>query len=608
MAAKRLKNRRTPLSAAVPAPVPVQDLVMPSVDRSKETFFLKALILLLACLWVYAPAYHGDWLWDDDQLVIANPVMKEPGGIWKIWFAPRGADYFPLTMSTLWAEWQIWGANPTGFHMVNIILHAVGSLLVWRVFRQLGVPCAWLGALIYAVHPLNVESVAWISERKNTLSLPLFLASASFWLRYDTEKQTRHYVWSVVLFLLAMLAKTSVVMFPVVLLLHAWWKRGTITFRDIRNSVPFFLISLVLGIVTYLFQNSRAIGHEVIPIGGALSRAATAGMSLWFYLWKSLWPSGLMPIYPRWQVDPPSWWQIVLPWLGVLVVAGVLWNKRATWGRHALFGLGFFALILLPILGFVKISYMRISWVADHFVHVPLLGITALMAAFAGQIATAMRQRIYRGFLSELISVMMALAVVSWLAVRSFQLAEIYKDEDALWNYTLSKNFDAWQAHNRLGVRKMFRGEEDEAMEHFRNAVRLRPDLGETQNNLAVALQQRGRKAEALKHFRLAAEASPNDLATLTSLAHSLHENGHLAEAFEKFKLLAERKPDDPEILLNYGILLCSKGEFDAGIAHLRKALEIRPDFEAAKGVLERAIRERNAHGSPALPQPGSAP
>ena len=341
--------------------------------------WLRAAVIVLAGTWVYWPALRGGWLWDDGLEIARNELLHRPGGWWRAWVAPAGLDYYPLKDSLQWVQWHLWGDHTLGYHLTNVGLHLLGALLVWRLLACLGARLGWIGGLLFAVHPLAVESVAWISELKNTLSLPLLLAAMICFVEFDDGceggsaggaaqrvgdppspgfgglRNALHlYLWSIVFFLAAMLAKSSVVMFPVVLLLHAWWRRGRITRRDLRASAPFFAISLALGVVTVWFQQHRAIG---LPAAAPtfLLRLAGAGRAIGFYLAKGAFPTGLIPIYPRWNPDLVSPWQ-ALSWV---VIAGALlgfWVKRATWGRHALLGSGWFLVNLLPVLGIIPMA------------------------------------------------------------------------------------------------------------------------------------------------------------------------------------------------------------------------------------------------------------
>jgi len=566
-------------------------------------FLLHAAIILLAGLWVYSPTYHGDWLWDDDQLLTQNPVVQSGSlrGLAKLWFNPDGADFFPLSYTALWAQWPFFGPQPTGYHVTTIVLHLIGSLLVWALLNRMRIPGAWLSGLIFAIHPVAVESVAWVSETKNTLSLPLFLLSCICWIEQDeaTEgpRRTRFYMLSIACFLLAMLAKTSMVGLPVLCLLHAWWKRGTVTLQDAVRTAPFFLISIVLGIITIQYQHGRAIGAEKILVGGVASRIATAGMAILFYLKQIVWPITLLPIYPRWEVDPPKAWQF-LAWPVIAAVAAWLWANRGTadrpgWGRHAIFGIGFFLLMVAPVLGFVTISYMRITWVADHFIYLPMIGVIALIGAAATRwyerAAESSRPLILAGGA-------IALATFGMLA---FRYANAWASEDALWTHTLKTNHNAWQAHNRLGAKKFSRGDVEGGYYHFTQSTRLRPDLGETHNNLGSALSAKGRLDEAIKEFAEACKLTPHVPAMQMNFANALFQAGRFAEAGDVFRGLLKKAPKNAALLNNYAVTLYKQGNREEAVRHFRAALEIDPSMKDARDGLSVALGAPPAEAAP---------
>ena len=383
-----------------------------------------------------------------------------------------------------------------------------------------------------------------------------------------------------------MFAKTSVVTMPLVILLHAWWKRGRIAWQDILRSAPFFAISLVLGIITIYYQHGRAIGQETILVGGVLPRIATSGMLILFYLWTIVWPVHLLPIYPRWEVDPPKLWQF-LAWPVILGAAAWLWSKRETWGRHALFGFGFFLLMVLPVLGFITISYMRITWAADHFIYLPMIGVISLFGAAASlwykQIEDSAKPVCVAG----------TAILLGALGFLSFRYANAWANEDALWTHTLIYNHDAWQAHNRLGAKKFARGDVESAFYHFTNSTRLRPDLGETHNNLGTALSAKGRLNDAIVEFAEACRVTPHVPAIQVNLANALAAAGRFGEAGDKYKDLIAREPGNAALINNYGVTLYKQGEKEKAIEQFRKAIAIAPNMKDARESLAVALGEK---------------
>ena len=494
-------------------------------------------------------------------------------------------------------------------------------------------PGAWLGGFLFAVHPVCVESVAWVSELKNTLSLPLFLLAASEYVRFDDlagesagpaaaqvlRRANRHYAWAVACFLLAMLAKTSMVAFPVVILLHAWWKRNAVTVRDLVCAGPFFLISLVLGLITVAFQHGLGIGNEQMLVGGFSSRLATAGMAILWYLRLLVWPNELLPTYPRWEVDPPRAWQF-LPWALIAAGAWWCWRNKSTWGRHLILAAGFFLLMVSPVLGFVTISYMRITWTADHFLYLPMIGFVGVVAAGLawGYERTPGSQRTWIACGTA--------TLIGILAVLSFRYATLWASEEALWTYTLARNETSAQAHNRLGLRKAARGQFEDrsptvriedlgAFHHFMRAAVIRPNLGEGHVNLGNCCSElfqlatsRRDTALAEKYLALAvdeyAEAyrlsrgMPTFRRTVCrNLVKTLVQGGRFDEAAQKSREFLAEDPDDADICNTFGVALSNSGHIDEAISQYRRALEIAPGFVEARKNLEAAVRATRPGG-----------
>lgn len=597
-------------------PARVEKPAAPAPAQESRNLTFKVLIILLSGLFIYAPVFHGGWLWDDDQEITANGVLPDPAGLVKIWTGNAGADYFPLKATVQWLFFRVNGTNQTGWHLLNISLHLLNALLIWKLLSRLKVPEAWLGGLLFCIHPILAESVGWVSELKNTLSLPLLIFSMLAWINFDERKRSADFVLAVVFYIAAILCKTSVVMYPFVILLYAWWKRGRLSINDILCSAPFFLISLVMGLLTIHFQFGRAIGSETIPVAniltmsGFLSRTATAGMAILFYFWKCVLPIGLLPIYPRWEVDPPSWWQF-LPWPIIAGVFAWLWTKRATWGRHVLFGLGFFVINLFPILGFITMSYMRITWVADHFVYLPIIGLIGLATAAAGtaydKAATDVRQWLFGA----------GVALFAALVIWSHRYAGIFVNEYEMWTYTLKSNPNAWQAHSRLGKVMLEMGNNDAAFHHISESVRLRPDLAETHNNYGAMLEKKGEVEGALEQLRTAVRIAPDIIIYKVNLGSLLVRSGKYEEGAKLYEILLngdpaqpdfKGDPDNPTFLCNYGVALYFLGRNDEAIANFEKALKINPDLKDAKENLAAALKKRAGDGgAPAVqPQPGA--
>ena len=342
---------------------------------------LWGLLIVLITMAAYLPALRGGFIFDDDALITGNRLIKASDGLHRFWFTTEAPDYYPLTWSLWWLEWRLWGASAAGYHAVNILFHAVNAVLVWLVLRRLKIPGAWLAGLVFALHPVNVATVAWISEQKNTLSMLFYAAAILWYLRFDEQGKKRWYILSLAAFLLALLSKTAVVMLPMVLLGCMWWLYSRIRRKDWLRSLPFFGLSLALGLTTIWFQHNRAMGGYEIRTSSFLSRLAAAGWVPWFYLYKALWPIRIFARFIRmWNVDA-SLWVSYLPGMALLVCLALFWWKRASWGRPLLFALGYFVVTLFPVLGFFDQGFYACSLVADHWQYISIIAIIALASA-----------------------------------------------------------------------------------------------------------------------------------------------------------------------------------------------------------------------------------
>ena len=574
--------------------------------KSKLLWLLQAAAIVAAGIWVYAPALRGDWLWDDVVEVSRNPVLREPAGaIGRIWSAPAGADYFPLKTTVQWAEWHLWGDHRLGYHLTSVALHLLSALLFWRLLRKLfarggGSPDSlgpWLGGLIFAIHPLAVESVAWISELKNTLSLPPLLLAMTLYVDGfrggpDARPSPKRRLLALAWFLVALLAKSSVVMFPFVLLLFGWWRRGRIARADRWASAPFFVLSLGLGLVTLWFQLHRAVGEAGLAIGGWPSRVAGAGLATLFYLGKFLWPANLLLIYPRWHLTPPSPAQF-LPWVVIAAGLGWLWAGRDQggkpgWRRTVLFGLGCYGVNLAPVLGFVPMAYLRLTWVADHFAYVPMLGLAGLAAAGAGAAAERARSRPGLGA----IGAVLIAGVCALLAGDAHRSASFFRNEETVWRHTLQGNPESWTAHNDLGLVLAADGRLAEAVPHYREALRLKPDFANAHNNLGLALGATGRTAEAIAQFQEAIRIESDYAEAHSNLGIALVATGRTAEAIAQYQEAIRIRSDYAEAHNNLGVALRGLGQTPEALAQFEQAVQGQPDFAEAHNNLGLALHE----------------
>lgn len=576
---------------------------------SKWKILLQALLIVAIGVWVYWPCLHGGWLWDDDTLIAHNGTLRRLPGLWTIWFTVPETDYWPVTFSALWVQWHLWGTNPLGYHLCNLVLHLSSGFLLWRLFNKLGLRWGWLGGLVFVIHPLTVESVAWMSEVKNTLSLFFFLLSLAAFIDYDSSKNECGYLGSLFLYIIAMLCKTSTVMLPTVLLLYAWWKRGHITRLDLKSTAPFFAMALIFGSITIYLQGVHTGEDPAVASVGVISRLVGGGVAICFYIEKFLLPAGLLPVYPRWALDPPSLLQVAtLPLLALLL--GGLWKCRRGWSRHVLLGGGFFLLTVLPVLGLLKMSYCNISLVADHFVYLPLIGVIGIevagLEAIYGRLAI-----IGRPFYA---SSVVALGIL--LAWESHEYAKVWISSKALWTYTTERNSGSALAHYNLGsdlaktpgrlldaisqykialaiqpnyaeahcnlgnALSNIPGHLPEAISEYQTALRINPNLAETHNNLGRVLQTLpDQLPNAISEYRTALRIKP-DFAEAHYNLGAAEEGipGHLTDAISEYETAVKLKPDFVEAHYCLALLFADSGRLPEAIAELKATLQFKPD------------------------------
>lgn len=549
---------------------------------------LAALLLLALTVIAYLPAWHAGFIWDDDDYVTGNMSLRSVGGLWRIWSDVNATpQYYPLVHSMFWLEYHLWGLHPLGYHLVNVLLHAGAALLLWRVLERLQAPGAWLAAAIFAVHPIEVESVAWITERKNVLSAVCYFAAALAYLHFVelADRRDRRCGWfyggALVLFVGALLSKTVTASLPAALLLVTWWKTGRLSVKDIVRSAPFFIVGIGLGLLTAWIEK-----HHVGAQGGEWAftpgqRLLIAGRAVWFYAGKLFFPANLVFNYPRWTIDTGAWWQWAFP-VAATGVAGVLWAVRRRIGRGPLVAVLFFGGTLVPALGFINVFPMRYSFVADHFQYLAGAGLIALAAAGISRVL-ATRPRSMLPVCAVLLAV---LGLLTWRQCR------MYSDVETLWRTTIDRNPDAAIAHINLGCMLLGKGLLDEAETHLEKGVQLRPDQADAHYNLGVVLFQKGRFAEAQREYERALEIQPDYGSAQNNLGSSFIRGGRLNEAVMYYQALLERYPNNATLHNNLGYAWQQQGRLADAIGEYRQAVRLQPamsdaDYNLANALLQ---------------------
>jgi len=541
--------------------------------------------LLLATLSAYYPAWHGGILWDDDSHITRNE-LRSAEGLQRIWF-DLGAtqQYYPVVHSVFWFLHKLWGDDTLGYHLANVILHAMSAFLVAVILRRLAVPGAGLSAVIFALHPIQVESVAWISELKNTLSGALCLGAALAYLHFDKDRRKRHYALALTFFVLALLSKSVTATLPAALLVVFWWQRGRLNWRrHVLPLMPFFVLGAAAGWLTTWVERTL-IGAQGAEFHFTLiERFLIAGRVIWFYLSKLLWPANLIFVYPRWQVNQSTWWQYLYP-LGVaaLLVGLWLWRKRS---RAPLAAALIFWGTLFPVLGFFNVFPFRFSFVADHFQY--LAGI-AIIALFSAGLASVAKHWNFHPRQGAAVTLLLGgtLAFLAWGQSRQYANAE------TLYRTTISRNPSCWMAHVNLGKLELDSAIE-EAVAHFTEALRLKPDLTEARHNLGNAVQRLGRLEEAVSHYEEVLRLKPDFAEAHNNLGNALQKLGRPEEALRECHEALRINPDYPEPHYNLGVTLQAMGRLDEAVTHFKEALRLRPDNAEAHNDIGNVLQSMN--------------
>jgi protein O-mannosyl-transferase len=593
---------------------------LPSLLPAAHPWLTGALILLAITFLAYIPAILGGFIWDDDAYVQHNAALRSLIGLWNIWaHTSTTPQYYPLVHTTFWIEYHLWGADggaAVGYKIVNVLLHAISAILLWRLLRFLQLPGAWLAAAIFAIHPVQLESVGWITERKNVLSGVFYLLAFRSYLNAigeDGEWKMENgkdrlapssilhppfssYFLSLLFFLLALFSKTVTATLPAAILLVLWWKRGRLRIRDFIPLIPFFVIGIVMGGVTGYLERTQVGAHGpewsmLTPI----DRVLIAGRAIWFYAGKLFLPINLSFIYPRWNIHPHQWWQFVFP-LGVIIAVFILWFLRRRIGRGPLTAVLFFIGTLFPALGFANVYPMRYSFVADHFQYLASIGLISLFSAIVAS-----------SKLRTAIGTILILTLGSLTFARGF----VYHDRETLWRDTLSKNPDSWMAHTNLGhalhakgddigaaaqyqialqdapevadthlnaaISRAIAGDFDGAIAECRRAIEINPSFVDAYANMAKAYLSKGNLPEAETAARKAIEIAPNYPLGHYMLARALELSGQLSQAAAEYTAALATNPDDADAHFHLANILVQMRQGPAAIDHYQASLAIDP-------------------------------
>lgn len=552
------------------------------------------LLLAAITIFAYRPAWNGGFLWDDDDYIIKNDLLTASDGLQRIWFSlDSPSQYFPLVYTTFRIERALWDLNPSGYHWVNLLLHVANALMVWRLLVRLKVPGAWLAGAIFALHPVQVESVAWITERKNVLMGFFFLLTLLAWIAFideRTKRPWRFYALALVVYVLALSAKSTACTLPAALLLILWLKKTPITKQRLIQIVPFVVLSIGMGVLAIWWERyHQGTNRMVFQFLSPIERILVASRAVWFYLSKLIWPSNLTFIYPKWNISPAHVLDYIWLLAGIVLCVAIYFLRRYV-GRSVEVAAAFFVATLSPVLGFIMLFTFRYTFVADHYQYLACIGPIALFSAGIASLADMLKQ-------CRALILGAALFAVASLGALTWRQAAMYGDIETLWRTTLARNPECWMAHTNLGIVLLQKGQLNDGIAHYRAALQMQPNSWDAEYNLGTALIAKGEVDEAILHCDRAVAIQPNDPDGQVSLGDALLQKKRVEEAIVHYQKAMALRPD--YFLAHYGLAraFLEKGELDTAVQYCRAALFIRPDDADCETVLALALDQKGETG-----------
>lgn len=599
-------------------------------------WFVAAMLILLV-FFAYSAAVNGPWIWDDSSWLTENPAVQHHDLSW-IWRGYRSASqYYPLTVSTYWFEYRLWGFWLPGYRIVNILLHATSAFLLWKLLTRLKIPGATLAAFIWAIHPIQVETVVWITERKNTLSGVFFFTALLTWMEVVNPQATRQrkkwmYLATICLYLAALLSKTSTFFLPVAMIGVAWIQTGKLQARHIARTVPFFVIGFLMGLFTMHSEHLLSFGQDVTSAWNQTpaQRIILAGKCFWFYIWKLLWPAELAQIYPQWGLDPSN--PIEYLWtaaaLALFIILGIYsWRRRDSKCLIAIF---IYLAGIFPVIGFMKYYTQIYTYVADHYNYLPG---AALIACFAALLTCGWNRIAQKLAIKPMITAAAATALILVLCVRSLSQSMVYRDFITLWQDTLRINPRAWAAmaniayyydvnlnqplealpwydkanavspqsstYFYLGNTYEKLGRIDDAVASYRKAIAIDPTYLIHYQALSRILIARNEHEDNLKLIRQAVDYNPEHIEFWLQIAVYKRLQNRLIEAAHHCHYILDLNPGYTPAIFELGLVYANQNNNPRALKALAAAVEMEPEsFEYRRNyaiILKRSGQEEEA-------------
>jgi tetratricopeptide (TPR) repeat protein len=544
------------------------DINPPKKNLTRDWLF--AFLLTLSIVIAYSPSWNGSQLWDDDGH-ITKPELRTFDGLKRIW-TELGAtqQYYPLLHTAFWLEYHLWSENTTGYHFVNIALHCISALLIVYILSLLKFPKPWFVAAVFSLHPVQVESVAWISELKNCLSGVFFFASILTYLKFDITRKKHYYTFAILLFILGLMSKSVIATMPIILLTVFWFKRGKLNLKkDFLPLLPFIAIGIVTGLFTSWVER-KYIGAEGDVFNFTLiERVLIAGRVFWFYLTKLIFPVNLTFIYPRWIINQSVWWQYLFPVAGLLL-AGVLLTIRKIW-KAPLAALICYAVAIFPVMGFFNVYPFRYSFVADHFQYLACIGPIIIVTSGIDKAIVKFNNKNN----INLVKTAIFGIIIATFGLLTLNQNRMYSDIETLYRTTIQRNPDCWMAYLSLGRVLSKKGLEDESISLYKKAIELKPDYLEAYNNLGNILRKKGQTDAAIELYLTAIKINPDKPDAYNNLAITYAQLHRFDEAIANYKKALEINPNKINTLNNLAGVYVQLNQINDAIVLLKKALSL---------------------------------
>ena len=553
-----------------------------SLLRRWDSPAARGALLVLAVLIAYLPAVHCGYIWDDDMYVTDNPLLYARDGLHRIWFTfDSPSQYFPLVYSTLRVEYGLWRLAPLGYHCVNILLHSVNAVLLWRLLERLKIRGAWFAAAVFALHPVQVESVAWITELKNVQMGFFFLLALHAWVEFDGEEDRRRWGWyglSLVFYALALFSKTTACTLPAALIIILWWRGTRIGWRRIAEVIPYGLLGIGMGLLTVWWERYHQGTHGKLFSIGLVDRILISARNVWFYAGKLFWPAKLTFSYPRWGL-PPAEPGTALAFIALCGGAWAAFYWRRKVGRGVFAALAFFVITLGPILGVLMLYTFRYSFVADHYQYLACIGPIALVSA-GGATWGGRKPELRTAIRGAGALILLVLAGLTWMQCR------IYQNDESIWRDTLAKNPDSLMAHYNLGNGLMRDGDLPGSLAQFDRAEQLDPDFFEARCNRADILAHLGRLPEAAAEYERAVQIQPGSSVIQNSYGLILRRMGRLGDAAGHFRQAVELQPGSGVAEKDLADTLAALGDYAGALPEYQVVARLYPNQTQAHILL----------------------